>query len=100
MPDYLPDKTCRVLVQLSRSTDGENVNSYGFIKQAEIRFIRGWIDTSGKENIRIESNFGHIITFLPEGAYTVEATLPDEEPKYYHIIVSDNLNFINFSFEI
>lgn len=109
--DYLPDKTRRVDVQLGRSTAGENVNSNGFIVQGEIRFIKGWINTSGKENIRIEdyvreeeltadggesiavfhtgNTYGSINAYLPEGTYTVEVTLPNEEPQYYHIIVSD-----------
>ncbi|MDE6713503.1 MAG: S8 family serine peptidase, partial [Lachnospiraceae bacterium] len=111
MPDYLPDKTCKVTLQLNSSTAGENVNSYGHILNAEIRFIKGWIDTSGKEELCIEDYvreedlgadggnaiamynilgpYGDIRVNLPEGIYTVEITLPDAEPQYYHIIISD-----------
>ena len=41
-----------------------------------------------------------ISAFLPEGTYTVEATLPDEEPQYYHIIVSDKYNCTYYRFEM
>ena len=37
---------------------------------------------------------------LPEGIYTVEVTLPDEEPQYYHIIVSDKNNCTYHRFEM
>ncbi len=118
--DYLPDITRRVDVQLSRSTGGENVNSYEYIVRGEIRFIKGWIDTSDKENIRIEDyvreeqnagggesiavyytdTFGRTNAPLPEGIYTVEVTLPDEEPQYYHIIVSDKNHCTYHRFEM
>ncbi|MDE6530813.1 MAG: S8 family peptidase, partial [Lachnospiraceae bacterium] len=121
LPDYQPEKTRGVILQLSSSTAGENVNSYGLIINGEFRFIKGWIDTD-KENIRLEdyvregevtvdggeeiavyhtrADFGDISVRLPEGIYTVEVSLPDAEPKYYHIIISDKYDFSFYRFEM
>ncbi|MDE6529500.1 MAG: S8 family peptidase, partial [Lachnospiraceae bacterium] len=120
LPDY-QDETRGVILQLSSSTAGENVNSYGLIIHGEIRFIKGWIDAD-KENIRLEdyvregevtaeggesiavfptrADFGDISVRLPEGIYTVEVTLPNAEPKYYHIILSDKYDFTFYRFEM
>ena len=120
IPDY-QEGTRSVILQLSSSTAGENVNSYGLIIHGEIRFIKGWIDAD-KENIRLENyvregevtaeggeeiavyhtraDFGDISVRLPEGIYTVEVTLPDEEPQYYHVILSDNYDFTFYRFEM
>ncbi|MDE6713171.1 MAG: hypothetical protein K2K20_05490, partial [Lachnospiraceae bacterium] len=122
MPDYLPEVTRGFKLQFSSKTAGENVSSYGFIKNADIRFIRGWIDVDGKEDIPLEDYvreeevttgggeevavyhtneiLGDISARLPEGIYTVEVTLPDAEPKYYHIIISDNYDFSFYRFEM
>ncbi|MDE6531611.1 MAG: S8 family serine peptidase, partial [Lachnospiraceae bacterium] len=120
--DYQPEETRGVILQLSSSTEGENVNSYGLIIHGEFRFLKGWIDAADKENIRIENyvregeltaeggesiavyhtraDFGDISVRLPEGIYTVEVTLPDAEPKYYHIIISDKYDFTFYRFEM
>ena len=121
IPDYQPEETRSVILQLSSSTAGENVNSYGFIIHGEFRFLKGWIDAD-KEDIRtgdyvregevtaeggeeiavyhIRADFGDISVRLPEGNYTVEVTLPDAEPKYYHIIISDKYDFTFYRFEM
>ncbi|MDE6530867.1 MAG: S8 family serine peptidase, partial [Lachnospiraceae bacterium] len=120
LSDY-QDENRGVILQLSSSTAGENVNSYGLIIHGEIRFIKGWIDAD-KESIRIEDyvregevtagggesiavfptrdDFGDISVRLPEGIYTVEVTLPDAEPKYYHIIISDKYDFTFYRFDM
>ncbi|MDE6531486.1 MAG: S8 family peptidase, partial [Lachnospiraceae bacterium] len=120
LPDY-QDENRGVILQLSSSTAGENVNSYGFIIHGEIRFIKGWIDTD-IDNIRLEdyiregevtadggeevavyhtrADFGDISVQLPEGIYTVEVMLPNEEPQYYHIIISDKYDFTFYRFEM
>ena len=122
LPDYQTDETRGIILQLSSSAAGENVNSYGLIMNAEIRFIKGWVDTSGEKNIRIEdyvaeqelmadgretvavfptrADFGDIDAYLPEGIYTVEVTLPDAEPQYYHIIISDKYDFTFYRIEM
>ncbi len=122
MPDYLPDETRGVILQLGSRTAGENVSSYGFIMHAEIRFIKGWIDTEGKEDIRLEDyvregtpaedgeqpiavyhtreNLGDIDAQLPEGKYTVEITMPGAEPQYYRILVSDKYDFMFYRFDM
>ena len=114
IPDYQPEETRSVILQLSSSTAGENVNPYGFIIHGEFRFLKGWIDAD-KEDIRLEdyvreeeeiavyhtrADFGDISVRLPEGNYTVEVTLPDAEPKYYHIIISDKYDFTFYRFEM
>ena len=120
--DYQTDETRGIILQLSSSAVGENVNPYGLIMNAEIRFIKGWIDTFDKEDIRIEDyvreeelmadggesvavfpvrdDFGDIDAHLPEGIYTVEVTLPDAEPQYYHIIISDKYDFTFYRFDM
>lgn len=122
MPDYQPEEMREVILQLSSSSAGENVSLYGFIKNADIRFIKGWIDVDGKEDILSEDYvreedlsaeggqsvavyhtgepLGDIGVRLPEGIYTVELTLPDAEPQYYHIIISDNYNSFAYSFNM
>ncbi len=121
MPDYLPEVTRGLKLQLGSSTAGENVSSYGYIKNADIRFIKGWIDVDGKEDIPLEDyvreevtadggeevavyhtreTLGDISARLPEGIYTVEVTLPNAEPKYYHIIISDNYDFTFYRFDM
>ncbi|MDE6531125.1 MAG: S8 family peptidase, partial [Lachnospiraceae bacterium] len=121
MPDYQPEGARSVILQLSSSAAGENVNSYGLIIHGEFRFLKGWIDAD-KEDIRIEdyvregeltaeggeeiavyytrADFGDISVSLPEGIYTVEITLPDAEPQYYHIIISDKYDFTFYRFEM
>lgn len=121
MPDYQPEVTRGFKLQFSSKTAGENVSSYGFIKNADIRFIKGWIDVDGKEDnfldnyVREEVTtgggeevavyhtneiLGDISARLPEGIYTVEVTLPDAEPEYYHIIISDNYDFTFYRFDM
>ncbi|MDE6686785.1 MAG: hypothetical protein K2K17_05675, partial [Lachnospiraceae bacterium] len=111
-----------LILQFSSSTAGENVSIYGFIKNADIRFIKGWIDVDGKEDILLEDyvreeevtagggeevavyhtgeTLGDISAQLPEGIYTVEVTLPDAEPKYYHIIISDKYDCTFYRFDM
>ncbi len=52
--------------------------------------------------ISMRNNFfnADIRVYLPEGTYTVEVTLPDEEPQYYHIIVSDKNHCTYHRFEM
>ena len=108
--DYLQEGNCSVVLQFRSSSAKEYVNSAGYIIDAEIRFIKGWMDASGIENLSAENyvteaevtagggqsaavyyprtEYGYINARLGEGSYTVEVTLPDEEPQYYHIILS------------
>ncbi len=122
VPDYRMDVTRDVILQFHSSTGGEYVNSNGFVCNAEVRFVRGWIDPADGGEIYMEDyvredrqtesdeppvavyytreSFGNIGATLYEGVYTLEVTVPGGSPQYYHLIVSDKYDFMFYRFEL
>ena len=103
---YTEGDTHQAAFQFHSFEQGEYINAKGFYENIEVNLWYGWIDKVGSSAVPVTnltivpSIYDYIVKGLSGGAYTLEVTIPGNDPCYYHIMIPDNQTNIIYRFEM